>query len=151
PDAGLVASVRGGDLDAFQELVRRYNGRIYRTLVGILGDPEEAKDAVQDAFLKAFQHLGDFERRSKFSTRLVCIDRNVGLERLRGRKRLESLDDGGFETEEGFRPRQVQAWKEDPEQLYSDAEVRGLMEKELTKLPAKYRVVVMLRDIEQLS
>jgi RNA polymerase sigma-70 factor (ECF subfamily) len=63
---------------------------------------------------------------------------------------MESLDETGFD-EDGFRPRQVQAWTDDPEQLYSEAEMRSLIESGLMKLPAKYRVVVMLRDIEQLS
>ncbi len=150
-DAEVVARVKAGDLNAFEELVRRHSRRIYRTLVGILGEREEAKDAVQDAFLKAFQHLGEFQGRAKFSTWLVRIASNTGIERLRERKRLESLEEISLEPEAGFRPAQTQAWNDDPERVYSRAEVRKLMEKELMQLPAPYRTVVVLRDIEQLS
>ncbi len=151
PDAEFVARVQGGDLNAFEELVNRHGKRVYRTLVGILGDPDEARDAMQDTFLKAFQHIGGFERRSKFSTWLVSIASNTGLQRLRDRKSLESLDDSGFESEEDFRPRQVQAWGDNPEQLYSQREMRELVENGVMKLPTIYRVVLVLRDIEQLS
>ena len=106
---------------------------------------------MQDTFLKAFQHLANFQGRSKFSTWLVSIASNTGLQRLRERKRVQSLDDDAVETEEGFRPQQIRAWSDDPEQLYSKSEVRTLVEDHVMKLPAKYRVVVVLRDIEQLS
>jgi len=149
PDAEGVARVQGGDLNAFEELMMRHNQRVYRTLLGILGNPDEARDAMQDTFLKAFQHLGGFEGRSKFSTWLVSIATNTGIQRLRERRPMESLDESGPE-EEGFRPRQVQAWTDDPEQLYSQAEMRSLIEQSVMKLPAKYRMVLMLRDIEQL-
>jgi RNA polymerase sigma-70 factor (ECF subfamily) len=151
PDAEPVAKVQGGDLNAFEELINRHSRRVYRTLMGILGNPEEARDAMQDTFLKAFQHIGKFERRSRFGTWLVTIASNTGLQRLRERKSLASLDDDGFESDEGFRPRQIQAWTDDPEQLYSKAEMRTLVESSVMKLPAKYRVVLVLRDMEQLS
>ena len=149
PDADTVARVQKGDLDAFEELMIRHNQRVYRTLVGILGNPDDARDAMQDTFLKVFQHLGGFEGRSKFSTWLVSIATNTGIQRLRERRPMESLDDSGPE-EEGFRPRQVQAWTDDPEQLYSQTEMRSLIENGVMKLPVKYRMVLMLRDIEQL-
>jgi len=150
PDFEIVDKVQEGDLDAFEELIKRHNRRVYRTLVGILGNVDDARDAMQDTFLKAFQKIGGFERRSKFSTWLLSIAANTGIERLRERKRFESLDDNNLEAEDGFRPRHIQAWAENPEQLYSHAESRSLVEASVMKLPAKYRVVVMLRDIEQL-
>jgi RNA polymerase sigma-70 factor (ECF subfamily) len=106
---------------------------------------------MQDTFLKAFQHLGEFQQRSKFSTWLVSIASNTGLQRLRDRKHVESLDEDGSVSEEGFRPREVRAWIDDPEELCSKAEIRALVENSVMKLPAKYRVVVVLRDLEQLS
>jgi RNA polymerase sigma-70 factor (ECF subfamily) len=142
--------VQGGDVDAFEDLINRHSRRVYRTLVGILGNPEEACDAMQDTFLKAFQHLGSFQGRSKFSTWLVSIASNTGLQLLRERTRVQSLDDD-VDTDDGFRPQQIRAWGDDPEQSYSKTEVRALVEDHVMKLPAKYRVVLMLRDIEQLS
>ena len=150
PDADLVQRVQGGDLDAFEELISRHSRRIYRSLLAIVANIEDAEDAVQDTFLKAFQHIGKFEGRSKFSTWLTRIAANTGVQRLRERGRFEMIDEG-METDENFRPRQIQAWEDDPEQLYSQAERRALVETELMKLPVKYRVVLVLRDIEQLS
>ena len=147
PDAEFVARVKAGDTDAFEELVRRHGRKVYRSLIGILGNAEEAEDALQDAFLKAFQHLPEFEGRSRFSTWLVRIALNTGLQRLRGRKDFETLEDDSEE----FRPRRIQAWQENPEDLYSREELRRLVETEVMKLPAKYRVALMLRDLEELS
>jgi RNA polymerase sigma-70 factor (ECF subfamily) len=151
PDRMLVASVQAGYLDAFEELVARHSRRVYRTLISILGNVEEAQDAMQDTFLKAFQHIGNFQGNSKFSTWLVTIANNTGLQRLRERKPIESLDEVTSDSEGKFHPRQVRSWAEDPEQLCSEAERRGLVESAMMQLPPKYRVVLVLRDIEQLS
>jgi len=149
PDASLVARVKAGDLDAFEELVTRHSRRVHRTLVGIVGNVPEAQDAFQETFLKAFRHISSFQGRSTFSTWLLTIASNTGLQCLRERKPLESFDDD-HETEE-FHPRLVRAWANNPEQLYSEAERRQIVEHAVTMLPAKYRVVLVLRDIEQLS
>lgn len=151
PDFELVVRVQGGELDAFEELISRHSRRIYRTLVSIVGNVEDAEDAMQETFLKAFQHIGRFERRSKFSTWLARIATNTAIQRLRERGRLENIDDGPDDADEDFRPRQIRAWEADPEQLYSQAERRELVERELMKIPLKFRVVLVLRDIEQLS
>lgn len=151
PDADFIASARDGDLEAFEELVRRHSRLIYRALVAILGDRDEAEDAMQDAFLSAFEHIAGFQGRSRFSTWLVSIARNAALQRLRHRNYMESLD--GFELgeEQDFRPRQVRAWQDNPEQLYSRVEITQIVERGILELSTKYRAVVMLRDVEQLS
>lgn len=150
PDTPEVIRAQAGDLGAFEILVERHTQRIYRTLVGLLGNPEDAKDALQDTFLKAFQNLGRFERRAKFATWLVSIASNTGLQKLRDRKHFESLDDDGLDLEE-FRPKQVRAWGDDPEEMYSKTQQRDLLERAISRLPAKYRVVLLLRDVQQLS
>jgi len=150
-DAELVVLARSGVLEAFEELFRRHSQLIYRTLTAMLGDPVDAQDAMQDALLSAFKHIGGFQGRSKFSTWLVSIAKNTALERLRGRKNIESLDADEDQEDRDFRPRQVRAWEDNPEQSYSNSEIQRLVEKGILGLPAKYRVVVMLRDIEQLS
>lgn len=147
PDLEIVARVRSGETDAFEELVRKHGRRVYRSLVAIVGSAEEAEDALQDAFLKAFQHLANFEGRSRFSTWLVRIAINTGLQRVRSRKEFDSLD----EENEEFRPRNIQPWSDTPEEFYSREELRRLVEKEVMKLPAKYRVALMLRDLEEVS
>jgi len=146
PDFEIVARVRDGETDAFEELVRKHGRRVYRSLLAIVGSAEEAEDALQDAFLKAFQHLPDFAGRSRFSTWLVRIAINTGLQRVRSRKEFDSLD----EEREEFRPRNIQPWSDSPEEFYSREELRRLVEREVMKLPAKYRVALMLRDLEEL-
>jgi RNA polymerase sigma-70 factor, ECF subfamily len=147
PDFEIVVRVRGGETDAFEELVRKHGRRVYRSLLRILGNAQEAEDALQDAFLKAFQHLPHFEGRSRFSTWLVRIAINTGLQQVRSRKEVDSLD----EENEEFRPRNIQAWSDTPEEFYSREELRKLVEKEVMKLPVKYRLALMLRDLEELS
>lgn len=151
PDTVLVAKAQGGDLDAFEVLVRRHTQLIYRALSAILGNPEDAQDAMQDALLSAFKYVSGFQGRSKFSTWLVSIARNAALQRLRDRRHEESLDEFALEDDRDFRPRQVRAWEDNPEQLHSHSEIRQLVERGIMGLPTNYRIVVMLRDIEQLS
>ena len=150
-DAELVGQAQCGKLEAFEELVRRHTQLIYRALIAILGDAADAQDAMQDTLLSAFKHIGGFQGRSKFSTWIVSIARNAARQRLRGRRNTESLDQCETEEDWKFRPRQMAAWQENPEQSHSRMEIRQLVEKGLLQLPAKYRVIVMLRDIEQLS
>jgi RNA polymerase sigma-70 factor (ECF subfamily) len=147
PDFEIVARVRKGETDAFEELVRKHGRRVYRSLLGIVGSPQDAEDALQDAFFKAFQHLPHFEGRSKFSTWLVRIAINTGLQRVRSRKEFDRID----EDDEEFRPRNIQAWTETPEEFYSREELRRLVETEVMKLPVKYRVALILRDLEEVS
>ena len=150
-DASVVARVCAGDVQAFEDLVRRHGGRVYRTLISITGRPDDAEDYCQNVFLKAFRSLGSFEGTAKFSTWLTRIAINEGIERSRKLKQFESLDESAAGADEDFRPRQVQAWADDPERLYSKKETREIVEREIMKLPAKYRLAVMLRDIEDLS
>jgi len=149
PDAGLVAEARTGNLEAFEALIRRHNSTLYRTMMAILGNSEEAQDAMQDALLSAFKHIAGFQGRSKFSTWLISIARNTALQRIRNHKYMESLDEPAG-SDEDFRPRQIRAWQDNPEQAHSKEEIRQIVEREIMRLPAKYRVAVMLRDIEQI-
>ncbi len=150
PDGDVVARVQGGDLQAFEELARRHHRRIYRVLMGITGNAEDSEDGTQNVLLRALERLGKFRGASKFSTWVTRIAINEGLNRLRERKRFDSVDDDRTDDEE-FRPRQVQAWQDSPEQLYAKTEMRELVERALMKLPSMYRMVVILRDVEQFS
>ncbi|MBV9766755.1 MAG: sigma-70 family RNA polymerase sigma factor [Acidobacteriaceae bacterium] len=150
PDEDLVSRAKGGDLTAFSELIHIYGRRVYRTLVGVLGDPDEALDAMQDTFLKAFQGLKQFQGRSRFSTWMITIATNTGIQRLRERVPTETLDEN-VQDRQSFRPKQIQGWTDNPEQLYSKQQTRVLVETAVRRLPAKYRVVVLLRDIEGMS
>lgn len=114
-DADLVAQAQGGKLAAFEELVGRHTQLIYRTLMAMLGNAADAQDGLQDTLLRVFKHIGGFQGRSKFSTWLVSIARNTALQRLRGRKNVESLDEHDCEEGGDFRPRQARALRHFPE------------------------------------
>lgn len=149
-DADLVAGAKRGDRASFEALVRGHHRRLYRILLCITGNTADAEDATQTAFLKAFQHLRDFEGRARFGTWLTRIAINEGLECVRTRRPMESLSP---EEEDGehFRPRLVLAWADDPEQLYQREELRAVVERAVASLPMRYRMAVLLRDLEQLS
>ena len=149
PDAELVSQVQGGSLDVFEELVRRHSGRVFGIVAGIVGNIEDARDATQDVFLKAFENIARFEGRAKFSTWLTSIAINTGTEMLRHRKPTEAL--GIVDDDEDFRPRQVQKWTDDPEQIFTAAQRNELVRDGILRLPEKYRVALILRDISQLS
>jgi RNA polymerase sigma-70 factor (ECF subfamily) len=150
PDTDLVAGAIRGDRTAFEALVRGHHRRLYRILLCVTGNTADAEDATQTAFLKAFQHLEDFEGRARFGTWLTRIAINEGLECVRTRKPMESLSPQD-EDEEPFRPRLVRAWADDPERLYQREELRAVVERAVASLPMRYRMAVLLRDLEQLS
>jgi RNA polymerase sigma-70 factor (ECF subfamily) len=149
PDAAIVARVQSGSIDGFEELVRRHSRRIFGTLAGLLGNTDDARDATQEVFLKAFENIGRFQGRSKFSTWLTSIAINAGTDLLRQRKTSELLNEE--QSGEGFRPRQVQKWAEDPERLLAASQRAELVREAVLRLPEKYRIAVLLRDINQLS
>jgi RNA polymerase sigma-70 factor (ECF subfamily) len=151
-DAGLVDRARGGDLAAFGELVRRYESRVYRTARHILGNDEDAEDVLQDAMLKAFQHLDSFQGQSKFYTWLVRIAVNESLMKLRKRKtsRTVSLDEN-IETDEEPIVREIAVWDDNPELRYSQSEIREILDSAIGGLKPIFRAVFILRDVEELS
>ena len=149
PDATAVARVQDGDTRAFEELVRRHSRRVFSTLAGLLANLDDARDVTQDVFLKAFENIGRFQGRSKFSTWLTSIAINTGTELLRQRRPSESLDQG--EEGDEFRPRQIQSWADNPEQVLAASEMKQLVREGVLRLPEKYRIVVLLRDINQVS
>ena len=150
-DAALVGRLQSGDQNAFETLVQEHGRRIYRTLIGILGSSEEAEDAMQNALLRVFRHVSSFRGESRFTTWLTRIAINEGLQRLRQRRPMESLDDQPESSRAMAGARDVRAWDDNPEQLYSQSQLRRLVEEHLVKLPPAYRMAIMLRDIEQLS
>ena len=148
----LVGAARGGDVAAFEQLVRRYDRNVFRIAQHITQNREDAEDVVQDAFLKAFQNLGQFQGQSKFYTWLVRIAVNEALMRLRRRRpeRMVSLDED-VKTEEDSMPREVADWAPNPEQLYTQAELKDILSKTIQGLPPGFRTVFVLRDVEGLS
>ena len=148
----LVDAARTGDIKAFESLVRRYDRNVFRIAQHITQNREDAEDVVQDAFLKAYQNLGQFQGQSKFYTWLVRIAVNEALMRLRRRRpeRMISLDED-VKTEEDSMPREVADWSPNPEQQYSQAELKEILGKTIQGLPPSFRTVFVLRDVEGLS
>src|SRR6266487_1617192 len=148
----LVEAARSGDIGAFESLVRRYDRNVFRIAQHITQNREDAEDVVQDAFLKAYQNLGQFQGQSKFYTWLVRIAVNEALMRLRRRRpdRMVSIDED-VQTEEDSVPREVADWSPNPEQQYNQAELREILDKTIHGLPATFRTVFVLRDVEGLS
>ncbi len=148
----LVEAARAGDIGAFESLVRRYDRSVFRIAQHITQNREDAEDVVQDAFLKAYQNLGQFQGQSKFYTWLVRIAVNEALMRLRRRRpeRMVSIDED-VKTEEDSMPREIADWSPNPEQLYTQSELKDLLGKTIQGLPPSFRTVFVLRDVEGLS
>jgi len=152
PDVALVERVRAGDVAAYETLVRKYERQIFRIAQHITQNREDAEDVMQDAFVKAFEKLDQFQGNSKFYTWLVRIAVNESLMRLRRRRtgKLVSMDDEIL-TEEGSVPRDFADWAPNPEDNYNQAELAEILKKTIQGLPPGFRVVFVLRDVDGLS
>src|SRR5271154_1013640 len=151
-ESELVAKARKGDLEAFNELVSRYERKIYRLAKHITQNDEDAEDVLQETFLKAYEHIGDFQGQSKFYTWIVRIGVNESLMKLRKRKsdRTVPLDEP-VDTGEDTVTREIAVWEENPEQKYSREELRQILDEAVEGLRPAFRTVFVLRDIEELS
>ena len=131
PDVALVERVSAGDISAYDELVRKYDRQIFRIAQHITQNREDAEDVMQDAFLKAYEKLDQFQGNSKFYTWLVRIAVNESLMRLRKRRtgKMVSIDED-IETEEGSVPRDLADWAPDPEQNYTQSELAEILRKD---------------------
>ncbi len=147
----LVAAAKSGDIGAFEELVSRYERKIFRLTMNITGNREDAEDAMQDAFLKSYSHLKTFQGDSRFYTWLVRIAANEALMRLRKRRPNQISLDEPVAGEEDLMPREVKDWGPSPEQRFAQNEMRGILSGVIEDLDPDYRAVFVLRDIEDLS
>ena len=140
PDVALVERVRAGDVSAYDTLVRKYERQVFRIAQHITQNREDAEDVMQDAFLKAYEKLDQFQGNSKFYTWLVRIAVNESLMRLRKRRtgKMVSIDED-VETEEGSVPRDLADWAPDPEQNYTQAELAEILRKTIQGLPQGFR------------
>src|SRR5579859_7866347 len=144
-ESTLVTQAREGDTRAFAELVKRYEAKIFRLAQHITQNREDAEDVLQETFLKAYEHLDQFQGNSKFYTWIVRIAVNQALMKLRRRKsdRSVSLDDT-IDTGEDTVAREIAAWDEDPEQRFSRDELGEILDNAVASLDPPYRSVFVL-------
>jgi RNA polymerase sigma-70 factor, ECF subfamily len=149
-DLHLVERTLGGDTHAFEALVRRHEKRVFRTTVSVTGNPADAEDAMQETFIKAYQHLGEFRRDARFTTWLTRIAVNESLQILRRRRPTASLDDPELPLS-AVRPQHIEKWGENPEKKYAGQQLREIIEEAIRSLEPPYRVVFVLRELLELS
>ena len=147
-DEEVVNRVRAGETALYEVIMRRYNQRLYRVARAILHNDAEAEDVMQDAYVRAYTHLGQFAARSPFSSWLTRIAVNEALARRRLSKQHQEVDATEFDGEISM---QDLYKSPDPEQNASGAQLREFLEQAVLELPEQYRTVIMLRDIEELS
>src|SRR5215472_7609970 len=149
----LIKRVLAGEKDLFYELIRPCERGVFLAAASILGNDADAEDAAQEAFLKAYRNLDRFRQESKFSTWLIQITINNARMKLRkDRRHLYASIDAGQETTEGdYIPTDFADWREIPSEALEQSELREALNKALNSLPEKYRIVLILRDVQQMS
>ncbi len=151
-DVDLVYATREGDLSAFEQLVLRYDRKLFRIAQNITHNREDSEDAVQESFLKAYQCLDGFREQAQFSTWIYRIVVNMCLMKLRKRNRSREIAlEDNFQDGEGAVPLEVADWAPNPEELFQTSELRTILNKGLQHLSPAFRAVFVLRDIEGLS
>lgn len=148
-DEEVIRRVLQGETAFFEIIMRRYNQQLYRVALAILKNDLEAEDVMQDAYVRAFQHLGQFEGRAKFSTWLTRIAVHEALARLQRRGRQQSIE-MAFETNDEQSYDLVSS-APSPEQQASSSEMAGLLEQAILALPDNYRAVLVLRDLQDMD
>jgi RNA polymerase sigma-70 factor (ECF subfamily) len=151
-EAEQIEKARAGDARAFSDLIGKYERKIFRLAQHITQNREDAEDVLQETFLKAYEHLNQFQGNSKFYTWIVRIAVNQALMKLRKRKSDKTISmDEGIDTGEDVVVREIAAWDEDPEQRYSREELNEILTAAVDSLAPAYRTVFVLRDVEDLS
>jgi len=151
-DKELIRLVCLGERELFAHLVRRYERSVYHVVQGILENPADSEEVLQESFLKALQHIEEFRGEAQFRTWLTRIAINEARMRFRKyRPKLHDSIDEAPENEMKMRPRELRDWRPDPEERLAEAELARLLERAIRALPRIYREVVLLRDIEHLS
>lgn len=148
-DETVIRRVQQGEIGLFEIVMRRYNQRLYRIIRSILGSDADVEDVLQEAYLKAYGHLGQFEGRSSFATWLTKIAVYEAMARARKGRRFQPLEVTVGDDEN--RVAELRSTLPDPEQDASRHELRRLIEEAVDHLPDTFREVFVMREIEQMS
>src|SRR4051794_15812793 len=143
-DEEIVARVCAGERHLFELLMRRHNRKVFRAARAILRRDSEAEDVMQDAYVRAFAHLAEFKGEARFSTWLTRIAVHEALARVRRERGLESLDASTQEAD-------MSSKLHSPEQQAMDVEMRLVLDQAIDSLPEDFRLVFVLREVEQMS
>jgi len=149
----LIRRVQAGELDAFYELARPYERAVFLSSLAILKNEADAEEVAQEAILKAFKYLPRFRQEAKFSTWLIQIAINEAKMKLRKDRRhlYDSIEAGQLSDDGDYIPKDFADWREIPSEALERKELREALTKALNSLPEKYRMVLMLRDVQHLS
>jgi len=144
-DETLIGEIRSGNKHAYETIVRRYNERLYRIGLSIVKNDKEAEEVMQNSYVKAYQQLGQFKGRSRFSTWLTRIMINECFAHLKHMKRSVSYKDDGDTIHPGLVDTQT------PETQLAQLEVKTILENAIAGLPQKYQTVFVMRELEEMS
>jgi RNA polymerase sigma-70 factor (ECF subfamily) len=141
-DEENIRRVMAGEKHLYENIMRKYNQRLYRISMSIVNDSEEADDIIQSAYIKAYEHLSNFKFKSDFGTWLIKILINESLLRRRQKQRLQQIDGKKLKLASN---------QESPLQKVMNKEVINILEKAMGQLPQKYRIVFIMREVENMS
>lgn len=155
-DSELVQRAKAGDLDAFEALTNRYERRVYSLALRMLRQEQDAEDVTQQTFLSALENLGGFRGEASFSTWLLRIATHAALKIIRKRNglntvSLEEATEGTNDLDAVPHPEYIADWRQSPEELVHQHEIKRLLDEALGQLDEKHRLVFLLRDVEGLS
>ncbi len=149
-----VDAVLSGDPHAFEQLVHAESPRLFRMIQRIVQDEDEARSVMQETFLQAFKRLGTFRKEAKLSTWLYAIGLNLARAALRKRKRYDTLEEEKMDRlmpsfDSGMHTEKFEFWN--PQKMAEQNERKSIVHRAIAELPPDYRLVITLRDIEELS
>ena len=149
----LIARVQAGQADAFYELVRPYERAVFLSALSLTRNDADAEEVAQEAMLKAFKNIEGFRREAKFSTWLIQIAINEAKMKIRKNRRhlYDSIEESQMSDDGDYIPKDFADWREIPSEALERKELRHALASALNSLPEKYRTVMMLRDVQQLS
>ncbi|MFA5809160.1 MAG: sigma-70 family RNA polymerase sigma factor [Thermoleophilia bacterium] len=154
-DTELIERIGKGENEALETLVSRYEGRVYNLVYRMMGNRDDAEDVLQDTFFNVIRSLGKFQSRSSFSTWLYRVATNAALTKLRQRSKRdksesEFLDEANSVQHMAHAGHKLTDWSESPSDKLLNNEARQVMDEAIAELPEMYRVVFVLRDVEEL-
>ena len=145
-DSAVIARVRNGEHWCFEILMRRHNRRVFRATRAILKRDDEAEDVMQEAYVRAYEHLADFRGDASFATWITRIAIHEALARKRREQRFAVLEIAAPE-----RPMMSADSPRSPEQEVNDQQLRAVLERAIDALPEDFRIVFVLRAVEQMT